>query len=638
MLKINQSTQKKELLNWLANLANTSGDLIVDIQSLPNFLATPIAFTIFNYQISNYPRSIVWTSKHPSIVKFLSDCQVEYIDPASEPNSQATVVESSTQIPRTNIKEVVKEESIEKTPEVKSKPFSGFTPASKAKTSIENSGPVNQIKASQPPSVQVEETAVNQPSPIATEKQASAEPKIAFTKAGKLSVDRLLGADTYRPSLLLESTNANIQQSQLKSANSKPIFSVEAKPKEAQPETEQNLDNWLERINATRQALDSNKAKVFATPSPWRVKVWQFVSVAAILSLLILSLVSVFPTQIYSVEVKALEKPGSKSIDISMSDLKANEYDLEAKVTTTPTGIEQRTLNNARGFVLVENLSGSAVSFNKEGIILQSSSGREFRHLGKSNEPGTFSIPARSNLNGGNQTIEIEAQTAGQGGILAKGEKLKILNLKRDSIGSLLTATVIEGVDLTAETGNKIVQDSDRQALQEKANQDIGSLVGEKVNLLSENELLITDSKWFETDVVNYQFSSGVGQVAPEISLVASTKAKIYTLSLDNLKARLLEITPEATSVLEVTEIQKLAGLPSANNPTSLQVEYTFQEKLDFSQDEIVKIVSENNTQQAKEKLKETYPNVLDLQRRESGFDLPGVKPIISIEINETKN
>jgi hypothetical protein len=76
MLKINSATTKKQLLNSLASFANQKDDLSIEVESLPNFLTTPVAFTIFSYQLSNYPRKILWTSQNPTIFGFLRTCKI----------------------------------------------------------------------------------------------------------------------------------------------------------------------------------------------------------------------------------------------------------------------------------------------------------------------------------------------------------------------------------------------------------------------------------------------------------------------------------------------------------------------------------------------------------------------------------
>ena len=54
MITITSATAKRDLLEKLATQANNYGKLIVDVDSLPTFLTTPIAFTIFTYQIRIY--------------------------------------------------------------------------------------------------------------------------------------------------------------------------------------------------------------------------------------------------------------------------------------------------------------------------------------------------------------------------------------------------------------------------------------------------------------------------------------------------------------------------------------------------------------------------------------------------------
>lgn len=79
MLIITNQITKTELLKEMSNsLANSENSLHLEVKSLPNFLNTAIAFTIFNYQISNFPKPVFWLSYDNSIVQFLHNCHAKF--------------------------------------------------------------------------------------------------------------------------------------------------------------------------------------------------------------------------------------------------------------------------------------------------------------------------------------------------------------------------------------------------------------------------------------------------------------------------------------------------------------------------------------------------------------------------------
>ncbi len=79
MLIITNQITKTELLKEMSNsLANSETSLHLEVESLPNFLNTEVAFTIFNYQISNFPKPVFWLSYDNSIVQFLHNCRAKF--------------------------------------------------------------------------------------------------------------------------------------------------------------------------------------------------------------------------------------------------------------------------------------------------------------------------------------------------------------------------------------------------------------------------------------------------------------------------------------------------------------------------------------------------------------------------------
>ena len=79
MIIVNKEITKNELLKEMAiQLHLPDPTLSLEIESLPNFLNTPVAFTIFNYQISNFPKTVFWLSYNPQILEFLHNCQANF--------------------------------------------------------------------------------------------------------------------------------------------------------------------------------------------------------------------------------------------------------------------------------------------------------------------------------------------------------------------------------------------------------------------------------------------------------------------------------------------------------------------------------------------------------------------------------
>ena len=79
MIIITNQITKADLLREMSeSLNNSENSLHLEVESLPNFLNTVVAFTIFNYQISSFPKPVFWLSYDNAIVKFLHNCQAKF--------------------------------------------------------------------------------------------------------------------------------------------------------------------------------------------------------------------------------------------------------------------------------------------------------------------------------------------------------------------------------------------------------------------------------------------------------------------------------------------------------------------------------------------------------------------------------
>jgi hypothetical protein len=72
MATITYFTNKDNLIQMLVDESAKSGSLVLEVQKLPHFLANQIGFSVFEYQISGYPRPIFWTSSSNEVLNQLS--------------------------------------------------------------------------------------------------------------------------------------------------------------------------------------------------------------------------------------------------------------------------------------------------------------------------------------------------------------------------------------------------------------------------------------------------------------------------------------------------------------------------------------------------------------------------------------
>ncbi len=635
MLEITGQTTKKDLLNSLAGLASIQGSLLIHLHELPNFLATPIAFTIFNYQIGNYPRKIIWTSDKPVILEFLKDSQVDYLDPDTYNKPQDELLGGQL-VTR------------------KSQNSPDFKRYKDDDTIIE--AEIKEIKLDEQFEATVSKYSHKQNQPV-EDKPVFINPKTSAPsqtldplsdKRVPLSAQDLLKQDTYKPSLLIDSfentpimpvvaaeaSAPNIEETATEAAIESP-FHVSKISK--QP-SQQNLDSWLDRIEATRAALNKNSYRSYAQKQRqmWMTRVAQFTSLSIGLTLIISFFAFVFPTNVYSLEIKNMQKQDVAPITIAKSDLIKTDEAVETTVSSEPTGVETGTLINARGIATIVNRSGGSVAFDKQGIILRAENNQEFRHVGKASEPGTFRIPARSNVNGGSVNIEIEAVTAGEAGQLPVGSTLRIYNLRRDLIGGLLVGEVTQAVSLVRPTGNKIVTEADVDSLSERANQQIGVIAGQKVLQASEQTGKIVDPEWYEIGRVDYQPSQIEGEQTPKIDLKATSTISIYSLDENTLKSKILETNPKIKEFISVDDIAKEDFEFDVDTRFTLNVQYSYIEQNELSREDLIDILATTQDfEAAKSELQNTYPEIDNIEKSQAGVHFPGIPARVSLEIQE---
>jgi len=77
MFVLTNQTLKTEFLQYLSRNASGQEPLEIDVFEFPTFLSSPVSFTIFLYQINNYPRKLVWKTKNAEIYNFLQSSDVD---------------------------------------------------------------------------------------------------------------------------------------------------------------------------------------------------------------------------------------------------------------------------------------------------------------------------------------------------------------------------------------------------------------------------------------------------------------------------------------------------------------------------------------------------------------------------------
>lgn len=655
MLEINNSLDKKELLYTLAKIANEPGTLYIKVHSLPTFLTTPIAFTIFNYQISNYPRNITWTSENFQILNFLKNCNVQVVDPdtnfdksryeeAPQPTPFLNWKDQPVELkePLNEIIEIETEDNSQPLIQVSKalpvvtigdkKPFTGGVEAGslkqslKARDLLEDSGyePSSLIDI------------------LNSKTETVPEPhEEVFLHRGGDAFDFSMQSALIAPKPDNNNTSqesqaqTNQKQTNIYDATHKSIPKPQDQTKDFEPvKYEQNLDELLSRIEATREALSSlkmpqQKEVVRSGGGSIFWKTFGFLSTSAVVSAVVVGFLFFFPTKVYSLDITPETKVQTDTITFAKEEFINRKVAIQNQDNMATTGQETQTQARATGTVTLVNNSSGQIKFDKGGIILVGSNGLEYRQVGQNNEPSTFVIPGQSS----SVTITIVATGNGTDYNLPVNSTLKIYNLKKDILGSSFSGVVSTAVNVTKQTGNSIVTQDDINNLQTKAESSLEKLAKQEVSKLSQ-ENVITKENWFEILNPNYNFSHKVGQVTSTLNSDSSGNVSLYYLDEASLVAKLKLVNANIQRVIEVTKVDNSDQSIVTNAKISLKIDYKFALKQQFNEASIAQKLSGSNFTSAKDQLQQEYPTINDIQEKKSGLDLPGLNPRVEVKVN----
>lgn len=634
MLAITHTTSKKELLQNLASIATEKTDLIINVQSLPTFLATPIAFTIFNYQISSYPRKIYWNSSIEDILDFLKICQVDVYKPQPQ-DVQSSVVTVDAILKNTNLDteinlkptnnvEYTEVEFFDKKPESEDDFGVSFFSGYKNKISAEDLLKKDRYSPSSLLDRQLPNLDIN--SKLETNKND--------LLLQSYQIDENESNNSTQPRLDFKINTETLGEKR-RLPEEKSYESSKTKYNYAEPAYEQNLDNWLEKIEATRAALTGLKqeeSKQVKKPN-FFVKSFQFSAVLSLLSLFVFGFYIVFPTNVYSVNVTSQKKNTQTTIDLPVSKFLTQSRNFNETGEAPGTGEEIINLSQARGKVLLENKSGGPISFNKNGIILVSSSGGEYRQLSVSTDPSTYVIPGRSNVVGGSVEISIQSVKTGGDFSLTKDSVLKVYNLNRDLLGGLFSGVVTEEIATAKPSGKKVIQSQELKKLQEENLTKLEKKSQEELKLIA-NETTFTDPKWYSLSNVIDVFTHAAGDVAETVGITTTARSKLYYLNKNLLEDELKNVNSDMNKLNKVASLIYTGDFTRIDSKIQISVDYEYGQKINLDENELADKLNNDNFDKTKSELQNSYPQITEIKKQEQGIRLPGVAARVNVNID----
>jgi len=592
MIEINSNTSKKQLLENLTREAVSIDDLYILIDSLPIFLGTTISFTVFNYQISNYPRKVFWTSQNPEVIDFLSNCKANTKDPESanpviiEPKSlpletlqPSPVIEIQPIIPQVSTKSQSITASTEfsnfKFPEFKD--FTGFKP-----------NPSN------------------------------------------FSVNSLLERDNYTPSSLLENAEPQILPQQ--------------------PES-QNFDSWLTKIEATKKALtnlspqEETNYLPYLRPEPEiqpnfiqiksAPKLVRILATSLVFSLIAVVFLVLFPTKAYTLEIRQVPIEEGATLEVPQNKFSSKQTSLSVETEIPASGQKEVQTERSTGKVALINRGSKEVTLNNGSFRLVNN-GKEYQSITNSSLPKSFSIPAKNNINTGDTSLEFQIQATKTGSEynLDENTRFDIENLLGQKVCSSCFAVATTQIKNTNLSGKKMVTDADQSLLRTNSEALLDQKKVKEIPKLQE-ENIFTNSSWFKNLDSKYTFNKNIGDETEKVSLKVDVSTQVYYLPQIEIEKLLQAKNQEINKFTDVTLIETTGIFDGSDKKLKLKMYYTYTKKTSLDKEEITQVLTEKNFDIAKSDIQKKYPSIKNIDKKETGVQVPGLPSKVDINLVE---
>jgi hypothetical protein len=461
----------------------------------------------------------------------------------------------------------------------------------------------------------------------------------SHSELAKISLKHLFDEGDYNPSSLIDSDE-----------NESGIVNT--------GKTIQDLDSWIERIEATKTALNSMKGEsvdnletpslqhnlkniiplppIFSFNKAKRKQPQAFLFITTFFGLaLVFILVMVFfPTNVYTLEVKPAEDSASINLSIPSSSFTKQSIQLNSDATIPTSGDDQTGTQRATGRVDLINRSSKTVTLTNGSFTLLKD-GKRYTHLRNTTLPEEITIPPLNEKNPVN--ILVQSNEPGTDYNLPADTTFEILNIigqkPCNSCYGVSTTTIQAGDG----TGKKIVTEADQSLL--RATVD-GALAQQRITKLQEIKEekngvddIVVNNDWYHNTNSNYTFNPDLGQSSVQTSLTAIVQSDIYYLPKATLNELLQRENNDIDSVLELSILESNGKFGDSASDIKLKLSYKFSKKVDIDKNSIEKTIKANQDfSKAKDEVQKNYQSITGMEKKELGIKIPLLPSATSIK------
>ena len=610
---VTSQTRQVTLLHNFTLAARQPGTLYVNVESLPIYLSTAIAFSIFSYKLKNYPRPIVWRSvssdkeTRVSVAELLREAPVQ-ADLAYEPVNSDLV---ETLVDPADEEEVVEAASTETTPDP--------DPAAPGLAVLVEEPTSEPVPAAPLPATTVEEpvSAEPEPTPETAESDFDYDFNLVFSQAA-----------------------AEVDQQAFFAQHPEPVETGE------KPKSLHEFDKWIGKIEATKVALDKMKGTDGEEEERIRVpgaadipsgargrqpKTVLFLStlfsgVVGLMAALIL-----FPNTVYTLSVTPPVQTEEINLTVPTNAFSSQTVSLTEEATRPTSGSGENGTTRAVGRAAITNRTREAVVLD-EGQYYLEADGARYILLGNETLPDSIVVPPEAQ-----ETVEIpiQASEAGADYTLEAGRNLELLSLVGTTLCADCEVRTITAVTPSEQVGTRTVAEADREVLRSETDSLIASKRVETYRGLAGSST-VSDPNWFQNEGSEYVFNHGVGETADELTLEVEVETRLYYLPRTDLEDVLRKENPEAAAIRDI-QILSSAGSFGVDENITLTLLYEYAQETEIDREVIRESLQELGDVEAQAVIQEQFPAVRRISKQDTGVSIPGVKPRINLNIVETE-
>lgn len=605
MIKITKDTFQKLLLTELSGQSKNPGDLYIFVDSLPLFLSTSIAFKIFNYQLRNYPRRVIWAATDDRIVHLMRLGEIPIKENLDIEEIRSLEQESAKPKQLTSTKNLVYSEELTSV-DIQTEEKHG----EKKQEQYSYSSVLSSINNDQ-----------------------------SHSELAKISLKHLFDDGDYNPSSLID-----------KEENESGILN--------NGKTIQDLDSWIERIEATKTALNSMKSdpdETIETPSLQdnlkniiplppvfsfnktkrsQPQAFLFITTFFSFALVFILVMVFFPTNVYTLEVKPAEDSATINLSIPSTSFTKQSIQLNADATIPTSGDDQTGTQRATGRVDLINRSSKTITLTNGSFALLKD-GNKYTHLRNTTLPEEITIPAFNEKNP--VSIQVQSNEPGADYNLPIDTTFEILNTIGQKPCSSCFGVSTTPIQAGDGSGKKIVTEADQSLL--RATVD-GALAQQRITKLQEIKEekngvddIVVNNDWYQNTNSNYTFSPSLGESSAQASLTASVQSDIYYLPKTTLNELLQRENNDVDNILDLSILESNGQFGDTATDIKLKLSYKFSKKVDIDKNSIEKTIKDNQDfSKAKEEVQKKYQSITGIEKKELGVKIPWLPPATNIK------